>query len=148
MRPGLFGVLGLFVFLLVASQTATARASEGGDEETAGAPLQEAAPEDEGKDPGPSSVARALRETDAAQKRADVVGPICETGDFFCQDREVADFKEGDKIALMSAGAYGFTMASNYNTRPMPAEVLVEGDKATLIRRRQTLEDLVALERT
>jgi diaminopimelate decarboxylase len=80
------------------------------------------------------------------EKRAtvDVVGPICESGDFFCQNRDLPDFQPGDFIALMSAGAYGFVMASNYNSRPLPAEILVEGDTATVIRRRQTLEDLVA----
>ncbi len=75
---------------------------------------------------------------------ADVVGPICETGDFFCENRELADFAAGETVALMSAGAYGFTMASNYNSRPMPAEVLVDGTKATVIRKRQTWDDLVA----
>ena len=74
----------------------------------------------------------------------DVVGPICESGDFFCQNRQLPDFQQGDVIALMSAGAYGFVMASNYNSRPFPAEVLVEGDKATVIRARQTFEDLIA----
>lgn len=78
------------------------------------------------------------------RKPVDVVGPICESGDFFCQNRELPDFQEGEVVALMSAGAYGFTMASNYNSRPMPAEVLVEGDTTTLIRRRQTYDDLVA----
>ncbi|RPJ33161.1 MAG: diaminopimelate decarboxylase [Verrucomicrobiaceae bacterium] len=73
----------------------------------------------------------------------DVVGPICESGDFFCQDRELPDFQPGDLIALMSAGAYGFVMASNYNSRPLPAEILVEGDAATVIRKRQTLDDLI-----
>ena len=76
--------------------------------------------------------------------KMDVVGPICESGDFFCQDRELPDFREGDLIALMSAGAYGFVMASNYNSRPLPAEVLVEGSTATLVRKRQTLDDLIA----
>jgi diaminopimelate decarboxylase len=75
--------------------------------------------------------------------KVDVVGPICESGDFFCQDRELPDFNPGDHIALMSAGAYGFVMASNYNSRPLPAEILVEGEDATLIRKRQTLEDLI-----
>ena len=75
--------------------------------------------------------------------KVDVVGPICESGDFFCQDRELPDFNPGDNIALMSAGAYGFVMASNYNSRPFPAEILVEGDEATVIRKRQTLEDLI-----
>jgi len=73
----------------------------------------------------------------------DVVGPVCESGDFFAQDRELPALKEGDLVALMSAGAYGFVMASNYNSRPLPAEVLVNGDRASLIRRRQTMEDLV-----
>lgn len=74
----------------------------------------------------------------------DVVGPICESGDFFCQDRELDDFRPGETVALMSAGAYGFVMASNYNSRPLPAEVLVEGDSATVVRKRQTLDDLIA----
>ena len=88
-----------------------------------------------------------VRETlNASTCTADVVGPICETGDFFCQDRELADFQAGDVIALMSAGAYGFTMASNYNSRPLPAEILVDGGKSTVIRKRQSLEDLIALE--
>jgi diaminopimelate decarboxylase len=73
----------------------------------------------------------------------DVVGPICESGDFFCQDRELPDFQPGDAIALMSAGAYGFAMASNYNSRPLPAEILIEGGTATVIRKRQTLDDII-----
>ena len=80
---------------------------------------------------------------DAARVTVDVVGPICESGDFFCQNRELPDFQPGDTVALMSAGAYGFAMASNYNSRPLPAELLVEGGTATVIRRRQTLDDLV-----
>jgi diaminopimelate decarboxylase len=79
-----------------------------------------------------------------ARVTVDVVGPICESGDFFCQNRDLPDFQPGEVVALMSAGAYGFTMASNYNSRPLPAEVLVEGDSATLVRRRQTLDDLIA----
>jgi diaminopimelate decarboxylase len=75
--------------------------------------------------------------------KVDVVGPICESGDFFCQDRELPDFNPGDHIALMSAGAYGFVMASNYNSRPLPAEILVEGTDATVVRKRQTLDDLI-----
>ena len=81
-------------------------------------------------------------ETDA-RVTVDVVGPICESGDFFCQDRELPDFQPGDYVALMSAGAYGFAMASNYNSRPLPEEVLVEGDVATVVRKRQTLEDII-----
>jgi diaminopimelate decarboxylase len=73
----------------------------------------------------------------------DVVGPVCETGDYLAQNRELPPVKEGDLLAVMSAGAYGFTMASNYNTRPMPAEILVDGATAHVVRERQTLEDLV-----
>jgi diaminopimelate decarboxylase len=86
----------------------------------------------------------AVREPDAGNREPmDVVGPVCESGDFFAQDRELPAMKAGDLAALMSAGAYGFAMASNYNSRPLPAEVLVRGDRSFLIRRRQTLEDLV-----
>jgi diaminopimelate decarboxylase len=77
------------------------------------------------------------------RESVDVVGPVCESGDFFAQDRELSRLNEGDLLALMSAGAYGFTMASNYNARPVPAEVLVNGNSCSLIRRRQTFEDLV-----
>jgi diaminopimelate decarboxylase len=79
----------------------------------------------------------------AKRESVDVVGPVCESGDFFAQERELPEMTEGDLAALMSAGAYGFAMASNYNSRPLPAEVLVTGDRFSLIRRRQTLEDLV-----
>jgi diaminopimelate decarboxylase len=77
------------------------------------------------------------------RESVDVVGPVCESGDFFAQDRELPPMKQDDLIALMSAGAYGFTMASNYNSRPLPAEALVDGDRLSLIRRRQTMADLV-----
>lgn len=80
------------------------------------------------------------------QRVADVVGPICESGDFFAKDRELPDFKPGDLLAVMSAGAYGFSMASNYNSRPRPPEVMVSGDDYHIIRRRETYEDLVATE--
>lgn len=73
----------------------------------------------------------------------DVVGPVCESGDFFAQDRAMPPLAEGDLVAVMSAGAYGFVMASNYNSRPLPAEVLVRGDNFRLIRERQILADLV-----
>jgi diaminopimelate decarboxylase len=73
----------------------------------------------------------------------DVVGPVCESGDFFALDREMPEVREGDLLAIMSAGAYGFVMASNYNSRPLPAEALVRGDKFALIRRRQMWKDLV-----
>mgnify|MGYP001191209697 CR=1 FL=1 len=75
----------------------------------------------------------------------DVVGPICESGDFLGQARELA-VAEGDLLAVRSAGAYGFAMASNYNSRGRPAEVLVDGDKSYLVRRRESLESLWALE--
>src|SRR5205085_6968363 len=73
----------------------------------------------------------------------DIVGPVCESGDFFAHDREMPEPHEGDLLAVMSAGAYGFVMASNYNSRPLAAEVLVRGDEVSLIRKRQTWEDLV-----
>jgi len=73
----------------------------------------------------------------------DVVGPVCESGDFFAQDRALPEMQEGELAAIMSAGAYGFVMASNYNSRPLPAEVLVRGDRFALIRERQQYEDLV-----
>ncbi len=76
-------------------------------------------------------------------EKIDIVGPVCESGDFFALDREMPEVHEGDLLAIMSAGAYGFVMASNYNSRPLPAEALVRGDKATLIRKRQTWEDLI-----
>jgi len=74
----------------------------------------------------------------------DVVGPVCESGDFVAKDRELAQAQEGDLLAIMSAGAYGFAMSSNYNTRPRAVEVLVDGDSYTIVRRRETYEDLVA----
>jgi diaminopimelate decarboxylase len=76
-------------------------------------------------------------------EKIDVVGPVCESGDFFALDREMPEVHEGDLLAIMSAGAYGFVMASNYNSRPLPAEALVRGGKLALIRKRQTWEDLV-----
>jgi diaminopimelate decarboxylase len=76
-------------------------------------------------------------------EKIDIVGPVCESGDFFALDREMPEVREEDLLAIMSAGAYGFVMASNYNSRPLPAEALVHGDKVSLIRRRQTWEDLV-----
>jgi diaminopimelate decarboxylase len=76
----------------------------------------------------------------------DVVGPVCETGDFFARDREMARVVPGDLVALLDAGAYGMAQSSNYNTRMRAAEVLVEGGKARLIRRRETMADLLAPE--
>lgn len=74
---------------------------------------------------------------------ADMVGPICESGDFQAENRLVADIKPGDIIAEMSAGAYGFSMSSTYNSRPLAAEVLVDGDTEHLIRRRQSMEEMI-----
>ena len=74
---------------------------------------------------------------------ADIVGPICETGDFFALDREIDNVQRGDFLAVMSAGAYGFSMASNYNTRPRAAEVLIDGNRAYLIRERETYDYIV-----
>ena len=78
---------------------------------------------------------------------ADIVGPICESGDFQAQNRRIADVKPGEVLAEMSAGAYGFSMASTYNSRPLAAEVLVDGASWSIIRDRQTLEQMVANER-
>ena len=74
---------------------------------------------------------------------ADVVGPICESGDFLAQDREIPVFKQGELLAVTSAGAYGFTMASNYNSRPRTPEVMVKGDQVLVIRQRETYDDLI-----
>ncbi len=74
---------------------------------------------------------------------ADVVGPICESGDFLAKDREMDAARRGDLLALMSAGAYGFSMSSTYNSRPRAAEVLVKGDRFAVIRERETVEDLM-----
>lgn len=79
-------------------------------------------------------------------RMVDVVGPVCESGDFFARDRKLAPVEPGDLVALLDAGAYGMAQSSNYNTRPRPAEVLVEGKKARLIRRRETMADLLGPE--
>jgi diaminopimelate decarboxylase len=76
----------------------------------------------------------------------DVVGPVCESGDFFARDRKLGPVEPGDLVALLDAGAYGMVQSSNYNSRPRAAEVLVEGTKARLIRRRETIADLLATE--
>jgi diaminopimelate decarboxylase len=73
----------------------------------------------------------------------DVVGPVCESGDFFARDRELPAIEPGELLAILDAGAYGMVMASNYNTRPRPAEVLVEGSRSRLIRRRETVRDIL-----
>ena len=80
----------------------------------------------------------------AERLQADVVGPICESGDFFAQDRDMPDVQPGDLLAVLTTGAYGFVLSSNYNTRPRPAEVFVNGAQADLIRARETVEALMA----
>jgi len=82
---------------------------------------------------------------EALKKSYDVVGPVCETGDFLGKDRELA-IQAGDLLAVKSSGAYGFVMASNYNTRNKPAEIMVDGERAHLVRRRETVQDQLQLE--
>ena len=86
---------------------------------------------------------RPVVENKAEKIVVDVVGPICESGDFFAKDREIARPQRGDLLAVMSAGAYGFTMASNYNSHPKAPEVLVDGDKYYVVRKRESFEDLI-----
>jgi len=88
-----------------------------------------------------------VRKSRRRSRRVDVVGPICESGDFLARDRELPDLPAGSLLAVRSAGAYGFTMASNYNSRPRAAEVLVKGDRFFVIRRRESYADLTAAER-
>ncbi len=86
-----------------------------------------------------------VNESQADTKTYDIVGPICETGDFLGKDRDLA-LEQEDLLAIRSAGAYGFTMSSNYNTRPRAAEILVDGEQTTVIRERETIESLFANE--
>jgi diaminopimelate decarboxylase len=92
-------------------------------------------------------IAPVQRRTGLKTITADVVGPVCESGDFFARERQIPEPRSGDLLAVMSAGAYGFVMASNYNSRPRAAEVLVDGHQAHLIRERDTFEDLIRNER-
>jgi diaminopimelate decarboxylase len=89
------------------------------------------------------SANRSRSKSENKTEKIDIVGPVCESGDFFALDREMPEVQEGELLAIMSAGAYGFVMASNYNSRPLPAEALVRGDRFALIRKRQTWKDLV-----
>ena len=82
-----------------------------------------------------------------AKIQADVVGPICETGDFLAKDRMLPLQEPGELLAIMSAGAYGFSMASNYNSRPRPAEIMVQGKAFHVIRKRETFAQMIALEK-
>ena len=88
-----------------------------------------------------------LKKNGSAKMKADVVGPICESGDFFARDRMLPKFKNGDCMALLGSGAYGHVMGSNYNVRGLPPEVLVKGKKWEVTRKRQTFEDLIKGER-
>jgi diaminopimelate decarboxylase len=83
------------------------------------------------------------KEGSSLSETVDVVGPVCETGDFFARGRELPKCEEGDLFAILDAGAYGMVLASNYNTRPRPAEVLVEGKSVKVIRRRETITNLL-----
>ena len=86
---------------------------------------------------------KAVKKTRQREVKADLVGPICESGDFLAQDREMQPFVPGDLVAVMSAGAYGFTMSSNYNSRPRAAEVMVKGRNFSVVRKRETMSDIV-----
>jgi diaminopimelate decarboxylase len=91
-----------------------------------------------------TKVSRDGRErVNALRQRVDIVGPVCETGDCFLRDWPLGDVKAGDLLAIWVAGAYGMSQASNYNARCRPAEVLVEGKRYRLIRRRETQSDLL-----
>lgn len=91
------------------------------------------------------NIQNTLEKSEAEPAVYDIVGPVCETGDFLGKERELA-ISEGDLLAVYSSGAYGFTMSSNYNSRNRPAEVMVDGDQAHLVRRRETIEDQLSLE--
>ena len=84
-----------------------------------------------------------VRQPNASSGIFDVVGPICETGDFFARDRELPEVAEGELLAILDAGAYGMSLSSNYNTRMRPAEVLVKGKSARLVRKRETISELL-----
>jgi diaminopimelate decarboxylase len=83
-----------------------------------------------------------LRQNQAGSITADVVGPVCESGDFLARGREIANVLPGDLLAICTAGAYGFVAASNYNARPRPPEILVEGERYRVVRKRETYQDL------
>jgi diaminopimelate decarboxylase len=88
-----------------------------------------------------------LHKADLSPEKVDVVGPVCETGDFFARDRLIRSPQEGDLLAILDTGAYGMALASNYNTRPRPAEVLVDGTRSRLVRQRESIAGLLAPER-
>ncbi len=82
----------------------------------------------------------------SASEVVDIVGPVCETGDFFARDRALAPASQGDLLAILDVGAYGMVLTSNYNTRPRPAEILVTGKSAKIIRKREKISDLIRAE--
>ena len=88
----------------------------------------------------------AITPRETTSTLADIVGPVCESADVLGSDRDLPKVQRGDRIMIMTAGAYGSSMASNYNSRPRPAEVMIDGTTSHLIRRRETWEDLIALE--
>jgi diaminopimelate decarboxylase len=88
-----------------------------------------------------------VKKTTRPKRKVDIAGPVCETGDVFARDRLLPEAAPGDLLAILDTGAYGMSLASNYNTRPRPAEVLVDGNRATVIRRRESLDDLLRQER-
>jgi diaminopimelate decarboxylase len=91
-------------------------------------------------------IVQVIASESSRRETVDVVGPICETGDFFARDRSLPMVDEGDLLAIMDAGAYGMSLASNYNSRPRPAEIIVKGETAKLVRRRETFADLIRQE--
>lgn len=91
---------------------------------------------------------RPVKPRSGKREKADVVGPVCESSDILAHERPLAPLEQGDLLAVMSAGAYGMTMASNYNSRPRPAEVLVEGARFRVVRKREKLDDLMKGEST
>jgi len=86
------------------------------------------------------------RRESAGLMKLDIVGPICETGDFFARDRELPALEEGDLIAILDAGAYGMSLSSNYNSRPRPVELLIQGKQVKVIRKRESVKDLLTRE--
>jgi diaminopimelate decarboxylase len=88
-----------------------------------------------------------VRPRQRVKVRIDVVGPVCESGDFLALDREMPDIEAGDLLAVRTAGAYGYSMASNYNARPRAAEVIVDGDRYAISTEREEYQDLIRLER-
>ena len=87
-----------------------------------------------------------VRVSQSTAETVDIVGPICESGDFFARDREMPVIAEGDLLAILDAGAYGMVLASNYNTRPRAAEILVDSKSTKVIRKRETTADLMRAE--